>query len=166
VLIYRMVEDAPERAQSELTALLDTARQVLADVRSVSSSYRILSLEDETATARALLTAADIAVTVHHEAGELPEDVRTTLASVLREGVTNLLQHSEAGHCHIRIRNSGRLVSITIINDGVRLPARSFHGNGIGNLANRVDGLGGRLIAGTMAGGYRIHAEIPLRRAS
>jgi len=166
VLIHRMVSDEPERAQSELSELLETARQSLADVRSTSSSYRVISLENETATARALLAAADIAVTVDHQAGTLPEDVRTTLASVLREGVTNLLQHSEAGNCQIRIRNTGHLASITIINDGVRVPVKAPNGAGIENLASRVGGLGGHLVAGRMAGGYRIHAEIPLRRAS
>jgi signal transduction histidine kinase len=164
VLTHRLVARQPDRAQTELSELLVVSRQALADIRAVASSYRELSLEDETATARALLVAADVAVTVRLDDGELPDDVRTALAGVLREGVTNLLRHSDAHHCEITFVHTTETAAITIVNDGVPATSDTGRGGGIQNLANRVAFLGGQVTAGATDDlRYRLHAEVPLR---
>ena len=90
--------------------------------------------------------------------------VRVTLATVLREGVTNLLRHSKAERCEIVLSSSPRLVTMDIINDGLAASERnSRNGSGIGNLTTRVCALGGSLDAGpTSERTFRLHAEIPL----
>jgi signal transduction histidine kinase len=164
-LTHRLLTIDPGRARQELTEVLDISRQALADVRSVALSYRELSLNEETQSAQALLSAADIEVTVRIDAcDELPTDVRVTLATVLREGVTNLLRHSKAERCEIVLSSSPRLVTMDIINDGLATTDRnSRNGSGIGNLTTRVCALGGSLDAGpTSERTFRLHAEIPL----
>ncbi|WP_158102804.1 sensor histidine kinase [Lentzea kentuckyensis] len=164
-LTHRLLTIDPDRARQELTEVLDISRQALADVRSVALSYRELSLNEETQSAQALLSAADIEVTVRIDAcDELPTDVRVTLATVLREGVTNLLRHSKAERCEIVLCSSPRLVTMDIINDGLATTDRnSRDGSGIGNLTTRVCALGGSLDAGpTSERTFRLHAEIPL----
>ena len=164
-LTHRLLTIDPGRARQELTEVLDISRQALADVRSVALSYRELSLNEETQSAQALLCAADIEVTVRIDAcDELPTDVRVTLATVLREGVTNLLRHSKAERCEIVLSSSPRLVTMDIINDGLAATDRnSRKGSGIGNLTTRVCALGGSLDAGpTSERTFRLHAEIPL----
>ncbi|MCP2242939.1 sensor histidine kinase [Lentzea aerocolonigenes] len=164
-LTHRLVTIDPDRARQELTEVLDISRQALADVRSVASSYRELSLNEETQSAQALLSAADIDVTMRiDECTELPTDVRVTLATVLREGVTNLLRHSKAERCEIVLCSSPQRVTMDIINDGVPSSDRdSRSGSGIGNLTTRVCALGGSLDAGpTPERTFRLHAEIPL----
>ncbi|GLY54912.1 hypothetical protein Lesp01_85670 [Lentzea sp. NBRC 102530] len=157
---------SPVQARRELAEVRDIARQALADVRSVALSYRELSLDEELASARALLAVAGVDVRV--DAGEVPPEVAGTLATVLREGVTNLLRHSKAERCDIGLSTSDRLVALEIVNDGV--PAgerRSADGSGIGNLTTRVRALGGDLHAGlTPEHTYRLRAEIPLPRQS
>ncbi|MDX8146346.1 histidine kinase [Lentzea sp. BCCO 10_0061] len=164
-LTHRLAVVDPERARQELTEVLEISRQALADVRSVALSYRELSFDEESRSAQALLSAADIEVTVRIDACDhLPGEVRVTLATVLREGVTNLLRHSKAEHCEIVLASSPHLVTMDIINDGI--PAterRTGHGSGIGNLTTRVRALGGDLHAGlTSEHAYRLRAEIPL----
>ncbi|MDX8029455.1 histidine kinase [Lentzea sp. BCCO 10_0856] len=165
-LTHRLLTIDPGRARQELTEVLDISRQALADVRSVALSYRELSLNEETQSAQALLSAADIEVTVRIDAcDELPTDVRVTLATVLREGVTNLLRHSKAERCEIVLSSSPRLVTMDIINDGLAVTERNSRngGSGIGNLTTRVCALGGSLDAGpTSERTFRLHAEIPL----
>ncbi|HEX8869080.1 MAG TPA: histidine kinase [Lentzea sp.] len=164
-LTHRLVAIDPERARQELGEVLEISRQALADVRSVALSYRELSFDEETQSAQALLTAADIEVTVRiDECDELPKDVTVTLATVLREGVTNLLRHSKAEHCEIVLSNAPGLVTMDIINDGIPTTDRkSRDGSGIGNLTTRVRALGGDLHAGlTPEHTYRLRAEIPL----
>ncbi|MGI5501845.1 histidine kinase [Lentzea sp. CA-135723] len=159
---------APEQARRELAEVRGIARQALADVRSVALSYRELSFDEELRSARNLLAAADVEVGTRIDAGELPVDVKVTLATVLREGVTNLLRHSKAEHCEIELSTSGRLAALEIVNDGVPAAApKSGDGSGIGNLTTRVRALGGDLHAGlTPEHTFRLRAEIPLPRQS
>ncbi|MFJ8966283.1 sensor histidine kinase [Lentzea sp. NPDC102401] len=164
-LTHRLAVVDPDRARQELTEVLEISRQALADVRSVALSYRELSFDEESRSAQALLSAADIEVTVRIDACDhLPGEVRVTLATVLREGVTNLLRHSKAEHCEITLSSSPDLVSLDLTNDGIPSVARkSSDGSGIGNLTTRVRALGGDLLAGPVSEQtYRLHAEIPL----
>jgi signal transduction histidine kinase len=164
-LTHRLATIDPDRARQELTEVLEISRQALVDVRSVALSYRELSFDEETQSAQALLSAADIEVTVRIDAcDQLPKDVTVTLATVLREGVTNLLRHSKAEHCEIVLNSSRHLVTMDIVNDGIPVAEqRSRDGSGIGNLTTRVRALGGDLHAGlTPENTFRLRAEIPL----
>lgn len=167
-LTHRLVLRHPERAQEELSEVLDISRRALADVRAVASGYRELSFATESESARSVLVAADIDVQMELEYDELPTRVRTVLATVLREGVTNVLRHSKAEHCEIIVRQTADTVTIDIINDGVpQIPIeRSARGgSGIPNLSVRLAAVGGTLTAGVDPDGrYRLHADAPVTR--
>jgi signal transduction histidine kinase len=51
-LSHRLVDRDPAQAQQELSGILDTSRQALADVRAVAASYRELSLEEDAGPTR------------------------------------------------------------------------------------------------------------------
>nr|WP_237499941.1 histidine kinase [Streptomyces sp. SID8379] len=169
-LTRRLIGHDAERAAAELTDIVDISRQALTDVREVASQYRDLSLDAETRSARSVLAAAGIEVTMAVVHGSLPDRVGTVLATVLREGVTNVLGHSKAEHCSITIRQEAGAVSITIVNDGIQpepagVPTR--HGLGLASLTSRVEAQGGLLTSGTLdPTHFRIHAEIPLGKAA
>ncbi|MFC0598871.1 histidine kinase [Streptomyces palmae] len=170
-LVHRLVPDEESRAQRELTEILETSRQALADVRSVARGYRRMSLSAEVRTARSMLAAVGIRTTIRLEYGELPEGADTVLASVLREGLTNVLRHSQAEHCAIEALRTGRTVRLTVANDGVGRAStllradtagETHGGSGLGNLAVRVSQLGGRLRAGIRPedGWFELTAEL------
>lgn len=171
-LTHRLVNTAPDKAQEELSEVLDISRRALSDVRAVASGYRELSLEAEAQSARSVLLAADVDVHMDLAYGELPVQLRTVLATILREGVTNVLRHSKAEWCEVTVRAEGGQVRMDIVNDGVaQTPARPApnSGSGIQNLSARVAALNGRLTAGLDADGrYRLHVTAPvtLRRAT
>jgi signal transduction histidine kinase len=137
-------------------------------VRSVASGYRELSLGAEAQSARSVLLAADVDVHMDVRYGRLPVLVGTMLATVLREGVTNMLRHSKAEWCEITVTQQGGQVSMEIVNDGVpSTPAEPVRnsGSGIMNLSARVASLGGQLTAGPdNAGRYRLHVTAPVSR--
>jgi len=163
-LTHRLVLKNPDKAQKELVEILDISRRALTDVRSVASGYRELSLENESASARSLLLAAGVAVTTEIKCGDLPTPVKTVLATVLREGITNVLRHSNAERCDISMRQTDGRVSLDIVNDGVQVNhARSHDGSGIKNLSARIAALQGQLVAGIEADGrYGLHASAPV----
>jgi len=164
------------RATEELVEVLQLTRQALSDVRSVASGYRELSLDNESRAARSVLVAADVRVRMEMLQDELPTPVRTVLAVVLREGVTNVLRHSSVESCEIAVRRSTTGVTLDIVNDGVNgteptAPAPQdggagrevSPGTGIGNLTHRVADLGGELTAGVEPDGrFRLRAVVPV----
>jgi two-component system, NarL family, sensor histidine kinase DesK len=162
-LTNRLVRKDADKAQNELGEILDITRKALADVRSVANGYRELSLDNECKSARSLLQAADIDVTLEMHYGDLPMAVKTELSTMLREGVTNVLRHSNAQRCEISLRQADGRVWLDIFNDGVQTNgAQSHAGSGIRNLAARIAALDGQLVAGLEADGrYGLHAWAP-----
>ncbi|WP_079188969.1 sensor histidine kinase [Streptomyces kebangsaanensis] len=168
-LTYRFIRLDPERAETEITEILQTARQALADVRAVASSYLHMSLRREVSSAESLLQTIGIRTEVRIDA-ELPAGhVDTVMATVLREGITNVLQHSKAQHCVIEAAVIDDRVRITVANDGVGAECSTLHpvnpgggGSGLNNLITRVGALGGQLTAGVREDGwFQLTAEVP-----
>ncbi|WP_410658276.1 sensor histidine kinase [Amycolatopsis sp. lyj-112] len=161
-LTNRLIVEQPQRAQEELAEILVMSRKALADVRSVAAGYRELSLSEECRVARSVLRAADITVRVDCDEVALSCPAGTTLATVLREGVTNILRHSTATWCEITVRVQDGMVRLEVLNDGV-LPPVDPAGCGLGNLAYRVGLRGGDLQAGVRRdGAHRLTARVPL----
>ncbi|MGA5806999.1 sensor histidine kinase [Streptomyces cellulosae] len=174
-LIHRLIGTNPCRAREEVDEVLVVSRQALADVRRVARGYREMSLRSELTSAESVLTAAGVSVTVdaHQDMERLGPASSTVLATVLREGVTNLLRHSKASYCRISARIEGDHVRLVIVNDGLRHAqegASPHSGSGLGNLARRLEDIGGRLTARRSVDGshenvFRLTAEAPVQEA-
>ena len=166
-LAYKLMVANPARARTELAEVLVITRNALADVRSVASGVHEMSLAEECRTAESLLVAAGMDVQMDVPAGtdydDLPTAVSTVLATVLREGVTNVLRHSKGGHCQITIAEREGDVLLHIVNDGATKPENSDHqGRGIGNMFDRVTALHGVLTAGPEDNGrFELRARLP-----
>ncbi len=163
-LVSRLMRKSAERAKAELGEITATAQRTLSDVRAVSHGYRELSLEKESRTAESLLSASEIAVRIHLDQGDLPVQVRTLLAKVLREGVTNVLRYSDVEHCEIDVRHQDGKVVLEIVNDGVAADDPALApGSALTVLPDEVAALGGRASAKTGADGrFRLRVELPL----
>jgi two-component system, NarL family, sensor histidine kinase DesK len=173
-LAHRLVLAQPDRAQRELTEILQAARDALSDVRIVASSYREFSLDSELASAKSILATigVDTMVTIAH--GCVPASAETVMATVLREAVTNILRHSKAQKCVIESAREGNAIKLRIANDGLDeqldggaptvIERRTGPvGSGLSNLAYRVDSLGGKLAARQCADGwFELTATIPI----
>lgn len=174
-LIHRLIPANPYRACEEVDEVLVIARQALADVRRVASGYREMSVSSELTSAESVLAAAGVSATVdtHDGIERLGRATSTVLATVVREGVTNLLRHSKASYCRISARIEDDLVRLTIVNDGLVLGqcVPSPHsGSGLDNLERRLEDIGGRLIVRRLPDGsdvdvFRLTAEAPAREA-
>ncbi|SEK75936.1 sensor histidine kinase [Streptacidiphilus jiangxiensis] len=164
-LLLRLIPGHPGRAEQEIGDILTLSRQSLADVRQISRGYRDMSLLQEIESARSMLEAAGIQVVAACELGELTPDADTVLATVLREGVTNVLRHSRVRNCSIDAGGCPIGISLTLTNDGVvdGVADRSPHsGSGLSNLRMRLEAVGGRLSTeATGDGRFRLQAEVP-----
>ncbi|MEO3747975.1 histidine kinase [Plantactinospora sp. B5E13] len=146
-LAGRLLEVNPARAGAEVADLERLARQALADVRSTVGAYREITLATELASAGTALRAAGIAA-------ELPDAVPTLrpgrgelFAWAVREGVTNVVRHSCARRCVVRIRPD----EIEVRDDGrgpVAACSDGASGHGLLGLRERAEQAGARLVVG------------------
>jgi two-component system sensor histidine kinase DesK len=128
-------------AIDEMLEVRRIAHESLDELRAVVSGYRTADLSVELAGARSLLASAGIDCRVIGEAAVGGEPAGA-LGWAVREGVTNVLRHSEANTCTITLR--GKV--LTMSNDGVEVDGFRF-GSGLTGLRERVSALGGSVTA-------------------
>ncbi|MFJ5799559.1 sensor histidine kinase [Streptomyces decoyicus] len=147
-LSNRLLVQDPRAARLEVAGLIETIRQTHAEVRKVARGYRELSLDSELTSARLTLGAAGITPHFSHHGVELSNSAGSSLAAVLREAVTNVVRHSAARHCTVRLTQSRGATRLIVINDRPH-PARGGEhpdASGLRNLSERVALLGGTLL--------------------
>lgn len=162
-LALRLLPDDPVAAGAEIERLTAGARDALRKARAVTPGEHTAALTAEADAARRLLAAAGVEtqVSVDVHAASL---VAATLARTLREGVTNVLRHSEASTCSITAMHSASYVRLEIVNDGARAPSgpEGGPGSGLRRLAELVQAMRGSVTAGPTAdGGFRLLVELP-----
>jgi two-component system sensor histidine kinase DesK len=164
-LALRLLGRDAGRARAELAEGVEVARQSLAELESVAVGYRTMRVDAEARTARTVLTDAGVDVTGDVAPGPLDARADTVLAIVLREGVTNVLRHSEARRCTVEVERTATGVRLCIANDGVGQVGETRLGMGLASLTGRVAALGGRLTAQADGAGFRLVATVPLQPA-
>lgn len=158
-LAIRLLRSDPLAARAEIQGLTEVARDALRDIHAVTRDERAVSLRTETDGAAALLAAAGIDARIDVDLPGLAAPVGSVLAWTVREGVTNLLRHSEPHTCSITARRQDGRVWLEIVNDGARPP--SGEGRGLAGLAERAQALSGSLATErTRDGRFRLVVEV------
>ena len=165
-LAARLVERDPVAARSEIDAVSRVAREALAQVRSAVSGIRSAGIAAELASAKLLLECDGVAL--RHDWNEsgmagaaLPPRVENALALVVREAVTNVQRHADAGRADVVLRSEGDGVVLRVSDDG--RGGALTPGNGLAGMRERVEALGGRLRVESKRGhGTVVEAWLPL----
>lgn len=157
--------DAPAKLRQTQTELAAALRQALDDVRSAVAGYRRTNLDTELAAARSALSAAGIALTFDDQVGALPTIQDGVLAWTLRESITNVIRHSGARRCEVRLRREHVSATLEVQDDGQGGGHRQ-NGSGLAGIAERVARVGGSFQASPIgADGFRVRASVPLPEA-
>jgi len=175
-----------DAALTELGDIGRVSRQTLHDIREAVSGYRRPTLAIEVITARNALEAAGIALEddagLTLRSGTFDPDAEAVLAWCLREAVTNVIRHSRARHCRIRLAERMGEVSLEVTDDGRGFAGQahddpatpdvpdSGHGSGLRGVSERLSAIGGRLSLEPAGGpgpghGFRLIATVPARSA-
>lgn len=156
----------PEAAE-QMAEVQKIAQESQREVRDVVRGYRTADLHAEAIGARAVLRAADVAceIDLGAEADRLPPPVQSVFGWVIREATTNVLRHSEAARCLIRLRQEDGRAVLELENDGVPavpLPSQGA-GTGLRGLRERLAAHDGELtVPAAEAGTFRMLATVPL----
>ncbi|MGW4464491.1 sensor histidine kinase [Micromonospora sp. NPDC004704] len=170
-LAGRLLEVDPSRAAVEIADVERLAREALADVRGTVGAYREVTLAGELAGARSALDAAGIRADLPDSVPELPAGRAELFGWAVREGVTNVVRHSGARCCTVRLGPD----HVEVLDDGrgpVGDPDRSttgpdpaYAGHGLVGLRERADQAGGRVRLGRGPGGRGFRLRVEMDRA-
>jgi two-component system, NarL family, sensor histidine kinase DesK len=140
-LAARLARFDPERAAAEMSEVERISREATNEVRRAVRGYRAQKLGTELAKARLALESAGMRLEVHAGPFALGSDQESVVALALREAVTNVVRHSRAERCVVRV-DSGRERFVLEVEDdgrGIRRP----EGAGLAGMRERLAPLGG-----------------------
>jgi two-component system sensor histidine kinase DesK len=161
-LAGKVLEGDPERARREIGEVEQIARKALSEVREAITGYRSEGLAAEIARAQKALDAAGVTLELPGQLPELAPAAETVLSLIVREAVTNIVRHAQAGHCRLAIESRGENTALLVEDDG--RGGVCEEGNGLRGMRERAESLGGRLRIESSAG-TRLLVEIPARAA-
>jgi two-component system sensor histidine kinase DesK len=158
-LAQRLLDVDLEKARAELRDLECLARDALSDVRATALGVRGISLPGEIAAAREALAAAHVRAELPGATDAVPTRNRELFAWTIREAVTNVVRHSRAGRCAVRLAPG----SVEIVDDGPGDGPPAADGQGLLGLRRRADAAGATLLVGRREDqpGFRVRVEVP-----
>jgi signal transduction histidine kinase len=172
----RYLTGAPERLDQALTAVTDTGRRAITDLRHL---LELLNPDHGTAGTAPFLGGLDTLVEQTRRAGqpvEFTEEGTPAESSgsadlvayrVAQEALTNALKHAHGTPTSVRVRHNEREITVEVSTEvgtgpGARNGSTAGGGRGLAGLRERVDVLGGDFTAGRGAGGgFTVRARIP-----
>ncbi|MFD7390049.1 sensor histidine kinase [Streptomyces sp. NPDC059852] len=177
----RYLTAAPERLEQSLSAVSDTGRRAITDLRHLLDLLnpdhgtgnggdsgaeprtpavgRVLTLVEQTRRA-----GQPVEFT---EEGTPPESTGSSdlvAYRVVQEALTNALKYAHGSRTLVAVRHGEREITVEVSTDGTgsRAAAVGGGGRGLAGLRERVDVLGGEFSAGAVAGGgFVVRARIP-----
>lgn len=157
-LVERARNDEASAELAEIRQIADSAGK---EVRRVVRGEIAGSLGQELDGARALLASAGVATTISGDAASVPPPVGEVLAWIVREGVTNVLRHSNASQASLSVSVDDGEAALLIVNDGADRAGTSGTRTGIDSMRDRLAPLGGHLEATHEGGWFTLAATIP-----
>ncbi len=170
--IERAASNGSEAERARMTAIAGQLHATLDEIRRISRELRPEALDDLGLVNALIALSSRVAkqggIRVDRDfSGELPrlpEDVELVVYRVAQEALTNVLRHSGARRCRIRLAWDGEKLGLEVADDGVGMPANLGGGTvGIEGMRERALLAGGRLSIGPGPnGGTAVALEIPL----
>ncbi|MGG0669208.1 sensor histidine kinase [Lederbergia citrisecunda] len=141
-LSAKWIDHDQEQAKKELLDILSSSRIALKQVRELVSEMKFIPLDKEIEQVISILTQAGMEATVEvMEEPPLLSSVEETMLSLsLREAATNIIKHSKATHCLVRMNVENDTYSIQISDNGIGLQ-RIKSGMGMHSMKERMQAL-------------------------
>ncbi|MCK2212337.1 histidine kinase [Actinomadura sp. ATCC 31491] len=170
----RYLTAVPDRLDATLSAVTDTGRRAIGDLRHMLD---LLKAEHDTDVALPASGELRTLVEQTRQAGqpvELEEEgspaesagsAELVTYRVVQEALTNALKYAYGSRTVVRVRYGDKEISVTVSTDGSGSRAAGSpggSGRGLAGLRERVDALGGEFSAGRQAGGgFLVRARVP-----
>ncbi len=163
-LAKKLLSRDPDAAAREMADVERISRDALSQVREAVRGYRSSGLEGELANAKLALEAAGIEFDYYFEPLDLPPTGESALALALREGVTNVVRHSGARSCQVRIEARGSQAFLVVTDDGSLDATEPADDGGLSAMRSRVEALAGGVSLRRLGKTTVLEVRLPLER--
>ncbi len=163
-LAAKLAVKDPERAAREIADVERISRDALGQVREAVRGYRSSGLEGELANAKLALEAADIEFDYYFEKLDLAPMAESALALALREGVTNVVRHSGAHSCQVRLEARAGEGVLVVTDDGSLKEAPVPDDGGLSAMRSRIEALAGTVSLRRQGRSTVLEVRLPLTR--
>lgn len=161
LLLARLREET-QTAGREVRRLVEGLRPAALDTRELADAL-VAFVEGLAAATTGRL---DVVLDVKGVLPPLGPDVDAAAYRIVTEAVTNVVRHSGARTCRVRVTADDAALRLVVDDDGTGLPAQPRDGVGLASMRRRAAELGGVWTAGPRPdGGTRVQVELPLSRA-
>jgi signal transduction histidine kinase len=141
------------------------AKIAINQIRSLARGLYPQLLEEQglAAAVRSLAESAPTPVQVETDnLGRLPADLETTAYFVISEAITNAAKHAPGHQVQVVIARQAESLVFTVKDQGPGFdPAKVARGSGLGNMADRLDAVGGRLRIDSSSAGTSVRGMVP-----
>ncbi|SFW70759.1 sensor histidine kinase [Amycolatopsis australiensis] len=174
----RYLTSSPERLDQALSAITDSGRRAIADLRHLldllnpehHAEPRSPSAGDLHAlVARTRQAGQPVEFTEEGAPAEETGSAEATAYRVVQEALTNALKYAHGSRTTVHVRHGGGEITVEVGTDGAgaRTTGVGGSGRGLAGLRDRVGVLGGEFTAGARDdGGFLVRARIPAGGAS
>ena len=157
-LVERLAVRDSEAASKEARSIGEQARAGFAEIRAALDGHTGGSLGSEIAASISALEAASIRTEARGDRTAIPPDAGAILAMTLREAVTNVIRHADAGRCVIELTRHAERLTLTVADDGSGTAI--VEGNGLTGMRQRLMAAGGELVI-RVGAGTTLAASVP-----
>ncbi len=173
--LYEALEESnPELARAKLKLAKEMTREAMESTRDLSSKLRSPEAHGELSTTLSSLLEVDVppdlacGISVQGDETLVSPHIREQLFVILREGVRNAVEHSEAGRVGVEVRVSPEEVKGRVRDDGWGFAQEdTYHAGGLRSMKERAELVGGTFEVSSVPGaGTAIWISIPLERGS
>jgi signal transduction histidine kinase len=163
-------EADPEAGVAEIRELGFEVDRALEELRSIAHGVYPAVLADLGLAAALRSLGRHGALPIHVADGGLERhavDVESAVYFTCVEALQNAMKHAEgATGVWIRLRQSRDTLDFEVLDDGRGMPPHAEPGQGLRNMRDRIEALGGRLTVDTRPGrGARVVGSVPLAEA-
>ncbi|GAA1860404.1 histidine kinase [Actinomadura bangladeshensis] len=174
----RYLTAAPERLDETLSAITDTGRSAITDLRHLldvlnpdhGGEFRTPSVDDlGTLVEQTRRAGQPVEFTEEGQPARSTGNAEFTTYRVVQEALTNVLKYAHGSRTEVRVHYGEGEITVEVGNDGSgsRSGSPGGGGRGLTGLGERVETLGGEFSADARAdGGFTVRARIPAESAS
>lgn len=160
--VIQRVATMPEKVLEGAKEIEKTSRSAMKQVRDLVSNMRISSIEEELAHMAQIMEAGNVTLlcTLPEDIPELTALQQNIIGLCIREASTNLIKHSEAQKCFVRIDHKESEFQLEIKDNGIGFQSKQW-GNGLKGMAERLSLIEGKFTVKS-DGGTALHISIPI----
>lgn len=147
-LASKLITKNPSQARLEIKDVQKTARIALKEVRELVTEMRGTKLEDELYRAEQILKAAQIDFSLEgsRKLNNTSLIAESVVSMCLKEAVTNVVKHSSATSCSVRVEQSNTELVVKVIDNGIGINFdNNLRGNGLQGMKERLEFVNGSL---------------------